>query len=167
MELFEGELLALLGPNGAGKTTLIRALSGRVRLDKGTIEMFGRLQNGSRRESLGVVPQEIALYPMLTAQENLEVFGRLCGVPHCDLGEKTAWALTWTGLSERASEPIKRFSGGMKRRLNLACSVLHNPRVLLRVDPEPRDWCGVEMSRLRLSYQSDGECLFQTGTEAE
>src|SRR5512140_4032129 len=81
LELREGELLGLLGPNGAGKTTLVRALSGRVRLDGGSLELFGRpLPRTGGREALGIVPQEIALYPLLTARENLEAFGALQGV---------------------------------------------------------------------------------------
>jgi ABC-2 type transport system ATP-binding protein len=145
-ELRAGEMLALLGPNGAGKTTLIRALSGRVRLDGGRVELFGReLAAGAPRPELGVVPQEIALYPLLTARENLEVFGTLHGVRGPLLRERVAWALGWTGLGERAKEPVGRFSGGMRRRLNLACGVLHEPKVVLLdeptvgVDPQSRE----------------------------
>jgi ABC-2 type transport system ATP-binding protein len=146
LEVRPGELLALLGPNGAGKTTLIRAIAGRVRLDQGAVELFGRrVETRERRDPLGLVPQEIALYPLLTARENLEVFGRLHGVPAARLAERVAWALDWTALAERAKEPVKQFSGGMKRRLNLACSVLHEPKLVLLdeptvgVDPQSRE----------------------------
>jgi ABC-2 type transport system ATP-binding protein len=146
LELGEGELLGLLGPNGAGKTTLVRALSGRVRLDGGTLELFGkRLEPGERRDGLGVVPQEIALYPLLGARENLEAFGSFHGLRGAELGERVRWALEWTALGDRANEPIRAFSGGMKRRLNIACGVLHRPRVLLLdeptvgVDPQSRE----------------------------
>ena len=82
LELRAGELLALLGPNGAGKTTLVRAIAGRVRLDGGTIELFGRRGRPTgARDGLGVVPQEMALYPLLGARENLEVFGGFRGLP--------------------------------------------------------------------------------------
>ena len=146
IELFAGELLVLLGPNGAGKTTLLRAIAGRVRLDRGTIRLGGREAEGiERARLLGVVPQEIALYPLLSARENLEVFGRLHGVPPARLRERVAWALDWTALAERAREPVRGFSGGMKRRLNLACGVLHEPRIVLLdeptvgVDPQSRE----------------------------
>src|SRR4051812_30393476 len=95
-----GQLLLLLGPNGAGKTTLIRSIAGRVRLDQGHIELLGQKLNGApgdARRSLGVVPQEIALYPLLTARENLEVFGRFHGIASAALAEPVTSALTWTG----------------------------------------------------------------------
>src|SRR5262245_8040118 len=126
--LDRGQLLLLLGPNGAGKTTLVRAVAGRVRLDQGQVELLGQKLNGAAgnaRRSLGVVPQEIALYPLLTARENLEVFGRFHGLAGAALTEQVSGALAWTGLADRADEPIKSFSGGMKRRLNIACGVLH------------------------------------------
>ncbi len=154
LELRAGELLGLLGPNGAGKTTLVRALAGRLRLDGGTIELFGRrLAPDERREGLGVVPQEIALYPLLTARENLEAFGSLQGLRGADLAERVAWALGWTGLAERSREPVKRFSGGMKRRLNIACGVLHRPRLVLLDEPT----VGVDpQSRERIAEMLDG-----------
>ena len=144
--LEDGELLGLLGPNGAGKTTLIRAIAGRVRLDRGRITLFGRaLEPGKPRPELGVVPQENALYSLLSARENLETFGRLNGLEGKRLRERTAWALEWTGLADRAKSLVKDFSGGMKRRLNLACGVLHEPRLVLldeptvAVDPQSRE----------------------------
>jgi ABC-2 type transport system ATP-binding protein len=156
LELGEGELLGLLGPNGAGKTTLVRALAGRVRLDGGTVELFGRrLSATETRDGLGVVPQEIALYPLLTARENLEAFGSFNGLRGAALRDRVAWALEWTGLSERAREPIRRFSGGMRRRLNIACGVLHEPRVILLdeptagVDPQSRERIYEMLDRLR------------------
>ena len=146
LTLGEGELLGLLGPNGAGKTTLIRAIAGRVRLDGGTVSLFGSvLEPGKARADLGVVPQENALYPLLTARENLETFGRMNRLDGKRLRERTAWALEWTGLADRSTTPVKNFSGGMKRRLNLACGVLHEPRLVLLdeptvgVDPQSRE----------------------------
>src|SRR3954464_11985379 len=145
-ELRHGELLALLGPNGAGKTTLIRAITGRVRLDGGEIRLFDRVLAGSRTAlELGIVPQEIALYPLLTARENLNAFGGLHGLSGKELTQQVDWALERTGLLDRASEIVKQFSGGMRRRLNIACGVLHHPRVVLLdeptvgVDPQSRD----------------------------
>jgi ABC-2 type transport system ATP-binding protein len=144
--LRRGELLGLLGPNGAGKTTAIRAIAGRTTLDGGRIALFGRtLTHRDRRPELGVVPQEIAIYPLLTARENLEVFGAVSGVTGAALEARVRWALDWAGLADRAGEPTTRFSGGMKRRLNIACSLLHSPAVVLLdeptvgVDPQSRE----------------------------
>jgi len=146
LALREGELLALLGPNGAGKTTLIRAISGRVLLDAGEVRLFGEaLKARKTPPELGIVPQELAIYPSLTARENLEAFGRLQGLSKADVAARVAWALKVTALEDRAGEPIKRFSGGMKRRLNIACGVIHRPRVVLLdeptvgVDPQSRE----------------------------
>jgi ABC-2 type transport system ATP-binding protein len=171
--LRQGEMLALLGPNGAGKTTLVRALAGRVRLDAGGVSLMGHaLDGGARgRETLGVVPQEIALYPLLTARENLETFGSLAGLGGARLRERVAWALEWTGLGERARQPmpVKSFSGGMKRRLNIACGVLHEPRVILLdeptvgVDPQSRERIYDMLDRLR----SAGASLLLTTHQLE
>jgi ABC-2 type transport system ATP-binding protein len=145
-ELHTGELLALLGPNGAGKTTLIRAIAGRVRLDGGEIRVFGRTLDGrSTPPELGIVPQEVAIYPLLTARENLQVFGSLHGLSGQTLSTQVDWALGRTGLTDRANESVKQFSGGMRRRLNIACGILHRPRIVLLdeptvgVDPQSRD----------------------------
>ena len=141
-----GELLGLLGPNGAGKTTMIRAIAGRVALDAGTISVFGRtLGQRDARPDIGVVPQELAVYPLLTARENLEVFGALYGVAGSTLRQRVDWALEWSDLKDRAKEPVKRFSGGMKRRLNIAIGLLHSPQIVLLdeptvgVDPQSRE----------------------------
>lgn len=144
-----GELLALLGPNGAGKTTLIRAISGRLKIDSGSIEVCGRQQvaggDPEISKSLGVIPQDLAVYDTLKASENLALFGRVYGVPADQLADRVAWALEWTGLKERDSDLVKTFSGGMKRRLNIACGILHRPDVILLdeptvgVDPQSRE----------------------------
>jgi len=169
-DLYEGELLGLLGPNGAGKTTLVRAVAGRVRLDSGEVDLLGRrLGPEGARSELGVVPQELAVYPLLTAKENLEVFGRLHGVPAAELAGRVEWALGWTGLAERAREPVKRFSGGMRRRLNIACGVLHRPRVILLdeptvgVDPQSRERIYEMLARLR----EEGASLLLTTHQLE
>jgi len=145
-ELQPGELLALLGPNGAGKTTVIRAIAGRLRLDSGDIRLFGnQVVAGRTPPELGIVPQEVALYPLLTARENLRAFGGLYGLSGDALRKQIDWVLDRTGLADRASEPVSQFSGGMKRRLNIACGILHRPRVVLLdeptvgVDPQSRD----------------------------
>ncbi len=145
-ELRRGERLALLGPNGAGKTTLVRSICGLAVPDSGSIEMLGRpLPPSGGRHELGFVPQEIALYPDLTARENLEAFGRFHGLTGGGLRQAVDWALEWTGLADRARDLTKTFSSGMKRRVNIACGVLHRPLVLLLdeptvgVDPQSRD----------------------------
>ena len=145
-DLRQGELLALLGPNGAGKTTLIRAIAGRVRLDGGEIRLFDEpLAHRGTHPALGIVPQEIALYPRMSARENLEIFGALQGLSGRALRAQIDWALEHTGLVDRAAEPVQGFSGGMRRRLNIACGIVHRPRVLLLdeptvgVDPQSRD----------------------------
>ena len=168
LELRPGELLALLGPNGAGKTTLIRAIAGRLKTDGGSISVQGIAQqpggNSEVSRHLGVIPQEIALYETLTATENLNLFGRLYGVESSDLAERCEWALTWTGLKDRSAEPVRNFSGGMKRRLNIACGVLHNPSVILLdeptvgVDPQSRERIWDMLRDLR----SDGSSILLT-----
>jgi ABC-2 type transport system ATP-binding protein len=136
LELRRGERLALLGPNGAGKTTLVRCISGRAVPDAGEIEMLGRRMppSGGRHE-LGFVPQEIALYPDLTARENLEAFGRFHGLKGGKLRQAVDWALDWTSLADRAGDLTKTYSSGMKRRVNIACGVLHRPLILLLDEP--------------------------------
>ena len=157
-ELREGELLALLGPNGAGKTTVIRAMTGRVRLDGGDIRLFGQpLTPGRTPPELGVVPQDVALYPLLTARENLRTFGHLQGLSGQELTRQVDWVLDRTGLVDRAAEPVKQFSGGMRRRLNIACGIVHRPRIVLLdeptvgVDPQSRDHIYDVLAELRAS----------------
>lgn len=131
-----GERVALLGPNGAGKTTLIRCISGRMAKDSGTIKLFGKpLSHPKATEQLGVVPQDLAIYGDLTARENLVCFGRLHGLRGRALRERVDWALRWISLEDRADELTQRFSGGMKRRVNIACGVLHRPGILLLDEP--------------------------------
>ncbi len=146
LDLHAGEVLGLLGPNGAGKSTLVRTLTGRVRPDAGTIRLLGEDADapGARR-ALGYVPQEIALYPLLTARENLALFGRFQGLEGAALREAVARGIAFSSLTDRANEPIEPFSGGMKRRLNLAAGILHRPRIVLLdeptvgVDPQSRE----------------------------
>jgi ABC-2 type transport system ATP-binding protein len=139
LELRVGQWVGLLGPNGAGKTTLMRVIAGLTVADQGEFELLGQPIDPTRsartHKSLGVVPQEIALYPALTATENLRIFARIHGVGKRDLDQRVEWALEWTGVADRADVPVSGFSGGMKRRLNIACGVLHEPRVVLLDEP--------------------------------
>jgi ABC-2 type transport system ATP-binding protein len=141
-----GEVLGLLGPNGAGKSTLVRALTGRVRPDAGEIRLFGRPAGApGARDLLGYVPQEIALYPVLTAAQNLRVFGRYLGLAGEPLRAAVRRGLQLASLEDRADDPVEPFSGGMKRRLNLAIGILNQPRIVLLdeptvgVDPQSRE----------------------------
>jgi ABC-2 type transport system ATP-binding protein len=136
LRLQAGERVALLGPNGAGKTTLVRCLCGRTRPTGGTLQLLGKpLTPSTPRRRLGIVPQEIALYADLTARENLLAFARFHGLRGTRLRARVAWALEWTGLAARAEQLVGGFSGGMKRRVNLACGVMHEPKVLLLDEP--------------------------------
>jgi ABC-2 type transport system ATP-binding protein len=160
LELRRGERLALLGPNGAGKTTLVRCICGRAVPDSGEIVMQGRrLPPSGGRHELGFVPQEIALYPDLTARENLDAFGQFHGLRGSKLCQAVDWALEWTGLTDRASDLTKTYSSGMKRRVNIACGVLHRPLILLLDEPT----VGVDpQSRERIFAMLDE--LWQQGT---
>jgi linearmycin/streptolysin S transport system ATP-binding protein len=142
-----GEIVGLLGPNGAGKSTTLSILGTLLAYDRGTVTVAGhRLPAKARevRRVLGLVPQRTAVYPTLTASENLRFFGRMQG-----LGRETAAAaraaLALVGLDARGDEPVTGFSGGMVRRLNVACGILHRPRVVLLdeptvgVDPQSRE----------------------------
>ena len=130
------ERIALLGPNGAGKTTLVRSICGRLRIDSGSIQLFGQsIDSPDALNQLGVVPQEIAIYGDLTARENMEIFGRLHGIRSRQLKQRVDWALDWVGLTQRGAHLTRTFSGGMRRRVNIACGVLHSPRLLLLDEP--------------------------------
>ncbi|TWU02736.1 ABC transporter ATP-binding protein [Stieleria varia] len=134
--LAQGERLALLGPNGAGKTTLIRMIAGRTKPTSGSIKLLGEpIESPEARNSLGFVPQDLALYADLTARENLAAFGRFHGLRGRNLQDRVKWALQWTGLETRSRELVGSFSGGMKRRINLACGVLHQPNIILLDEP--------------------------------
>ncbi len=133
-----GEIYGLLGPNGAGKSTTIGVLCGLVSPDAGTARLNGidvMQQPVRARRSLGVVPQEVALYMEMSARDNLSFFGRLYGLKGADLRNRIDRVLARVRLDDRAKEPIERFSGGMLRRLNIAVGVLHAPTVVLMDEP--------------------------------
>ncbi len=136
-----GEWVGLLGPNGAGKTTLVRAIAGRVRLDGGSLQLFGEDATANTeharalRRRMGLVPQDLAIYGLLTARENLEVFAKFNGLAGRVLTDRVKWALEFTGLADRADDRAGTFSGGMKRRLNIACGILHQPEMVLLDEP--------------------------------
>ena len=146
LELSAGEVLGLLGPNGAGKTTVVRSVAGRAEPDGGRVSILGfSPSDDGARSARGWVPQEIALYPLLSPRENLWTFGRYQGLAGAALQTAIHDSLSWIGLSDRANDKTDRLSGGMKRRLNIAAGTIHGPRVLLLdeptvgVDPQSRE----------------------------
>ncbi len=134
----EGEIFGLLGPNGAGKTTTISVLSCLTPPTAGTAKIAGldvTRNSLAARSKIGVVPQEIALYPTLTARDNLVFWGRMYGVPERTLAERIDELLSVVQLAERAGGRIDTFSGGMKRRINIAAGLIHRPDVLFLDEP--------------------------------
>ena len=143
-----GETFGLLGPNGAGKTTTISMVAGLLTADSGSITVAGRPMTPSSidaKADIGLVPQEIALYPDLTARENLTFFAKLQGLAGDTLKERVDEVLEVVGLTDRAKDRIDTFSGGMKRRANIGVGLLHEPRLLILdeptvgVDPQSRN----------------------------
>jgi ABC-2 type transport system ATP-binding protein len=131
-----GEIYGLLGPNGAGKTSLVRAIAGRLRLSAGQVRVAGRdPADPAARRALGLVPQEIALYPDLTVRQNLELLGRLAGLPRRAARARVDEALAWIDLADRAASRVATLSGGQKRRVNLAAGTLHDPALLVLDEP--------------------------------
>jgi len=133
-----GELVTLLGPNGAGKTTAISMMTGVLPPTRGHVRILGSdvwRRPVQAKRSMGLVPQELALYDSLTARENLEFFGHAHGLDGANLLQRMDWALDVAGLASRADEPVARYSGGMKRRLNLVTGLLHDPKVIILDEP--------------------------------
>jgi ABC-2 type transport system ATP-binding protein len=133
-----GEVFGLLGPNGAGKSTTMNMVVGLLAPDSGSIRLDGRdlsPENRDLRMALGVVPQDLAIYPDLTARENLDFFGRLYGIRGRTLKLRIDEALERTGLAPRANDRAETFSGGMKRRLNFGVALLHRPRLMILDEP--------------------------------
>ena len=134
LEVAQGEVVGLLGPNGAGKTTCIRSVIGLIPVDEGSITVFGLKQNGKDRtikRRIGYVTQELTVYEEMTAKENMAFFGRLYGLDKATLAANIAETAKLIGLETRLNEKVKRYSGGMKRRLNIGCSLLHNPELII------------------------------------
>jgi ABC-2 type transport system ATP-binding protein len=147
-QIHEGETYGLLGPNGAGKTTTISMVCGLLTRDAGEVTLDGQsIDVGAvaAKAGIGYVPQELAIYPDLTARENLEFFGRLYDLGGAQLKARTSEVLEIIGLTERAKDRTSTFSGGMQRRLNIGIGLLHQPRLLLLdeptvgVDPQSRN----------------------------
>ena len=134
----EGEIFGLLGPNGAGKTTTISIIAGLLNADSGTVRIAGldiRKEGRRVRGMLGVVPQDIALYEELTGRENLHFWGSLYGLSGKNLRAEAERVLELVGLTDRADDAVREYSGGMKRRLNLSAGLIHHPKVILLDEP--------------------------------
>lgn len=166
-EVRAGEVFGLLGPNGAGKTTTIHCISGLLKPASGRVRVAGHdvvREGKAARASIGVAPQELALYEELSAAENLAYWGGVQGLRGTQLKQRIEETLELFGLQDRAREAVKRFSGGMKRRLNFACAVVHGPKVLLLDEPT----VGVDpQSRVRLletvrQQARQGVCVLYT-----
>src|SRR5215210_5960822 len=146
--LRKGELVGLLGPNGAGKTTTVSMIAGLVTPDQGEVLVGGAPLSGDtdpKKRKIGLVPQDLALYDELSARANLRFFGALYGLAGAALDQAIATTLELVGLGDRVNDRVATYSGGMKRRLNLAAGLLHDPDILLLdeptvgVDPQSRN----------------------------
>src|SRR3990172_4832106 len=138
LDIRKGEIFSLLGPNGAGKTTTISMISGLLEPTKGDARIGGHSINKEPIEAKrwrGVVPQEIALYPTLSARQNLEFFGRMYGLGGRELGKRVDEVLQFIGLADRQKDRIDTFSGGMKRRVNIGVGLLHKPQLVYMDEP--------------------------------
>ncbi|MCL4112628.1 UNVERIFIED_CONTAM: hypothetical protein GTU68_044014 [Idotea baltica] len=162
-DVAEGEVFGMLGPNGAGKSTTMMMVSGLLVPDSGTVTIDGQPLDRSNlelRKSLGVVPQDLAIYPDLTARENLDFFARLYKVSAKDRASRIEDALERIGLTDRADDLVNEYSGGMKRRMNFAVALLHRPRLLILdeptvgVDPQSRSHLLESVRQLRDSGMS-------------
>jgi len=150
-----GESVGLLGPNGAGKTSTLAMVSGIARPDAGTVKFPGAAGVDALKQRVGLVPQDLALFDELSAWANLQLFGGLYDLDAATLRERADAALTLVGLAERRNDRVKSFSGGMKRRLNIAGALLHDPDLVLLdeptvgVDPQSRNAIFENLEALR------------------
>jgi linearmycin/streptolysin S transport system ATP-binding protein len=138
LQIQKGEIFSLLGPNGAGKTSTISMISGLTKPTRGDAFIGGysiTKQPIQAKRLLGIVPQEIALYPSLNARQNLEFFGRMYGLKGNDLNQRVDGMLDFVELKDRQSDRIETYSGGMKRRINIAAGLLHDPQVVYMDEP--------------------------------
>ena len=163
LEIDKGEIFGLVGPNGAGKSTLINIMVGLLSIDKGEVFIEGysiSKETLKAKSKMGLVPQEIALFENLTAKENLEYWGGLYGLRGALLKERIQEALEISALQEHTKKFIKNYSGGMKRRLNIAVAMMHHPEVLIMdeptvgVDPQSRNHIFEVIRRMNKEYNT-------------
>ena len=149
IEIKKGEIFGLLGPNGAGKSTTMNMICNIVKPDYGTVEFMGKDFRKNKKElskRLGYIPQNLAIHGSLKAWENVELFTSLYGIKGEELKDRIDESLEYVGLSERRNDYAKNFSGGMKRRLNIACAIGHHPDLLIfdepkvGIDPQSRNF---------------------------
>ena len=149
LKIEKGELFGLLGPNGAGKTTMINIINTFLPFDEGEIfinDLSLRDNKEKIKQKIGIIPQEIALYDELTAFENLKFWGEIYSISKPELKKRCEEILKMVGLYDRRNDPLKKYSGGMKRRINIAAGLLHNPEIILMdeptvgVDPQSRNF---------------------------
>ncbi len=157
-DLYRGEILGILGPNGAGKSTTINILSTILKKDEGEIKYFGEeLEKNLKqiKQNLGVVPQDLAIYEDISAYKNIEFFASLYGIKKEELKNAVEEALKFVGLEERKDDKPKTYSGGMKRRLNIAIAIAHKPKILILdeptvgIDPQSRNHILSSIQKLR------------------
>lgn len=156
IDIQEGEIFGLLGPNGAGKSTTIGIMVGALDPDSGTVRICGSdPADPNARKLIGLAPQSLAIYEDLSAEENLRFFGSLYALTPAKLRERIDWALNLAGIADRRKDMVKAFSGGMKRRLNIACALVHEPKVVfldeptVGVDPQSRNYIFDSVEKLR------------------
>jgi len=138
LEIAQGEAFGLLGPNGAGKSTMISMICGLVPYDSGEIQVAGlsvKKQPMDVKRKIGLVPQDIALYPTMSALDNLVFWGKMYGLKGQDAKSRAVEVLKMVGLVDRGNEPIQTFSGGMKRRINIGAALMHGPELLIMDEP--------------------------------
>ncbi|GIP36128.1 ABC transporter ATP-binding protein [Paenibacillus sp. J2TS4] len=167
LDIQEGEIVGLLGPNGAGKTTLIQTLSGLKTAERGTVALFGQSKHpfsNQNKEKLGLVTQEITVFEELTAKENLQFFAGIYGLKGEEKKKRVEEALEFVGLGDKGNKTPYKFSGGMKRRLNIACALTHRPQFLIMdeptvgIDPQSRNHILEAVRKLR----KDGTTILYT-----
>lgn len=158
LDIQEGEIIGLLGPNGAGKTTLIQTLTGMTLFERGKVELFGQSKDpfsNQNKEKMGLVTQEITIFEELTAKENLQFFAGVYGLKGEEKKKRVEEALEFVGLEDKGRKRPTKFSGGMKRRLNIACALTHRPKFLIMdeptvgIDPQSRHYILEAVKKLR------------------
>jgi ABC-2 type transport system ATP-binding protein len=172
LEITAGERFGLFGPNGAGKTTLMHLMTGLLQYSAGSIKLSGhevKKHPRSVNRIFGFVPQDFSYYPELTAQENLNFYGAWYGLGHQEIKSRSEELLDVLGLTEAGNRPLRNYSGGMKRRINLAIGVMHRPAILFLDEPT----VGVDVQsrhaiiRYLISLNANGTTLFYTSHQLE